>query len=86
MIVSGCAAADILANNASEVQLRTDYSNGLIRLVQPADALAEKNIRLLWMMQDPVLKERLPSQLSSVDNRKINICNKAAKEVAALFT
>ncbi|XP_015524446.1 N-acetylneuraminate (7)9-O-acetyltransferase [Neodiprion pinetum] len=81
MVVAGCAAADILVNNASEVKLYTDYSRGLVRLVQPADALAEKGIRLLWMMQDPVLKERLPSQLSSIDNTKINVCNKAATEI-----
>lgn len=81
MVVAGCAAADILANNASETQLYADYSRGLVRLVQPADALAEKGIKFLWVVQDPVLKERLPSQLSSIDNRKINICNKAAAEV-----
>lgn len=81
LIIAGCAAADILANNISETQLYSDYSMGLVRLVQPADILAKKDSQVLWVMQDPVVKERLPAQLSVIDNTQINVCNKAAIEV-----
>ncbi|XP_023288238.1 N-acetylneuraminate 9-O-acetyltransferase [Orussus abietinus] len=81
MIVAGCAAADILRNNASDMRLYSEYSSGLIRLVQPADALGRKGSRFLWTMQDPVLKERLPIHLSAIDNAQINLCNKASFEI-----
>lgn len=81
MIVGGSAAADILANNVSEMNFYADYSSGLIRLVQPADALIKKGSRFLWMMQDPVLQENLPVHLMGISNRHIHICNKAAVEV-----
>ncbi|KAI4477252.1 PREDICTED: CAS1 domain-containing protein 1 [Polistes canadensis] len=81
LIIAGCAAADILANNISETQLYSDYSMGLVRLIQPADILAKKDSQVLWVMQDPVVKERLPAQLSVIDNAQINLCNKAAIEI-----
>ncbi|KAK0088556.1 hypothetical protein PV326_004800 [Microctonus aethiopoides] len=81
MIVGGSAAADILANNVSEMNFYADYSSGLIRLVQPADTLIKKGSRFLWMMQDPVLQENLPAHLMGISNRHIHICNKAAVEV-----
>lgn len=81
VIVAGSAAAVILANNNSDTQLYSEYSAGLIRLVQPVDFLAKKGSRFLWLLQDPVLKERLPAQLSSLDNKQINLCNKAAEKV-----
>ncbi|XP_034943089.1 N-acetylneuraminate 9-O-acetyltransferase [Chelonus insularis] len=81
MVIGGCAAADILANNASDMNLYTEYTNGLVKLVQPADALAKKGSKFLWMMQDPISKENLPAQLASIDNSQINICNKAAAEI-----
>lgn len=85
MIVAGCGVEDIQANNASDSQLYADYSTGLVRLVQPADALVKKDCKFLWMMQDPVTKETLPAHLSGIDNRQINVCNKAAKEVNYLL-
>jgi len=81
IIVAGSAAAAILANNNSDTQLYSEYSTGLIRLVQPVDFLAKKGSRFLWLLQDPILKERLPAQLSSLDNKQINLCNKAAEKV-----
>ena len=81
MIVAGCATVDIIANNASDVMLHSVFSTDLIKLVRPADVLAQKGSRFLWTMQDPVLKERLPTQLSNIDNRQIDICNRAASEV-----
>ncbi|XP_015108455.1 N-acetylneuraminate 9-O-acetyltransferase [Diachasma alloeum] len=81
MIVAGCAAADILSHNASHTRLYSEYSNGLVRLVQPADALVKRGSQFLWMMQDPVLKENLPAHLTGLDNKQINLCNKAAYEV-----
>lgn len=57
---------------------------GLVRLVQPVEFLAKRNTRLLWVLQDPVLKERLPAQLVGIDNRQINLCNKAAVKVSFL--
>ncbi|KMQ93180.1 cas1 domain-containing protein 1 [Lasius niger] len=80
VIVAGSAAAVILAKNNSDTQLYSEYSTGLIRLVQPVDFLAKKGSRFLWLLQDPVLKERLPAQLSSLDNKQINLCNKAAEK------
>lgn len=71
----------ILANNNSDTQLYSEYTMGLVRLVQPVDYLSKKNTKYLWMLQDPVLKERLPTQLSGIDNRQINLCNKAAVKV-----
>lgn len=81
MVVGGCGVGDILANNASDTHLYTEYSTGLVRLVQPADTMSKKNCQFLWMMQDPVVKENLPATLADIDNRQINICNKAADEV-----
>lgn len=81
LIISGCGATTILANNNSDAQLYSEYSMGLVRLVQPVDFLAKKNTKYLWMLQDPVLKERLPAQLSGIDNRQINLCNKAAIKI-----
>ncbi|XP_015593791.1 N-acetylneuraminate 9-O-acetyltransferase [Cephus cinctus] len=81
MIIAGCAVADILKNNVSNDQLYSEYSTGLTRLVQPADTLAQKGSQFLWMMQDPVIKERLPVQLATIDNWQINICNKAAVKI-----
>lgn len=81
LIISGCGAMTILANNNSDTQLYSEYSMGLVRLVQPVDFLAKKNTKYLWMLQDPVIKERLPAQLSGIDNRQINLCNKAAIKV-----
>ncbi|XP_043289207.1 N-acetylneuraminate 9-O-acetyltransferase isoform X2 [Venturia canescens] len=81
MVVAGCAAEDIQANNASDSQLYAEYSTGLVRLVQPADEIARKGGRFLWMMQDPIVKEILPAHLLGIDNRQINVCNKAAKEI-----
>lgn len=83
VIVAGSAAAVILANNNSDTQL-SEYSTGLVRLVQPVDFLAKKGSRFLWLLQDPVLKERLPAQLSSLDNKQINLCNKAAEKVISM--
>ena len=83
VIVAGSAAAVILANNNSDTQLYSEYNTGLIRLVQPIDFLAKKNSQFLWLLQDPVLKERLPAQLSSLDNKQINLCNKAAEKVTS---
>lgn len=82
VIVAGSAAATILANNNSDTQLYSEYNTGLIRLVQPIDFLAKKGSQFLWLLQDPVLKERLPVQLLSLDNKQINLCNKAAEKVA----
>lgn len=84
VIVAGSAAAVILANNNSDTQLNSEYSRGLFRLVQPVDFLAKKGSRFLWLLQDPVLKERLPAQLSSLDNKQINLCNKAAEKVTPM--
>lgn len=81
LIISGCGATTILANNNSDAQLYSEYSMGLVRLVQPVDFLVKKNTKYLWMLQDPVLKERLPAQLSGIDNRQINLCNRAAIKV-----
>ncbi|XP_012341881.1 N-acetylneuraminate 9-O-acetyltransferase isoform X4 [Apis florea] len=81
LIISGCGAMTILANNNSDTQLYSEYSMGLVRLVQPVDFLAKKNTKYLWMLQDPVVKERLSVQLSGIDNRQINLCNKAAIKI-----
>ncbi|OAD62072.1 CAS1 domain-containing protein 1 [Eufriesea mexicana] len=81
LIISGCGAMTILANNNSDTQLYSEYSMGLVRLVQPVDFLAKKHTKYLWMLQDPVLKERLSAQLSGIDNRQINLCNKAAIKI-----
>lgn len=81
VIVAGSATAAILANNNSDTQLYSAYNTGLIRLVQPIDFLAKKGSQFLWLLQDPVLKERLPVQLLSLDNKQINLCNKAAEKV-----
>ncbi|XP_024892090.1 N-acetylneuraminate 9-O-acetyltransferase isoform X2 [Temnothorax curvispinosus] len=81
VIVTGSAAAAILANNNSDTQLYSEYNTGLIRLVQPIDFLAKKGSQFLWLLQDPVLKERLPVQLLSLDNKQINLCNKAAEKI-----
>lgn len=81
MIIAGCAVADILANNASDLTLHSIYSRNLMQLVRPAEVLAQKGTRFLWTLQDPILKERLSPQLSNVDNRQIDVCNKAAIEV-----
>ncbi|XP_043525407.1 N-acetylneuraminate 9-O-acetyltransferase [Frieseomelitta varia] len=81
LIISGCGAKTILANNNSDAQLYSEYSMGLVRLVQPVDFLVKKNTKYLWMLQDPVLKERLPAQLSGIGNRQINLCNKAAIKI-----
>lgn len=81
IIVAGSATAAILANNNSDTQLYLEYKTGLIRLVQPIDFLAKKRSQFLWLLQDPVLKERLPAQLLSLDNKRINMCNKAAEKV-----
>lgn len=67
--------------NTTETILYTKYSEGLVKLVQPADVLSQKGTRFLWMMQDPVLEERLPNHLVGIDNRQINVCNRAAEEV-----
>lgn len=83
VIVAGSAAATILVNNNSDTQLYSEYNTGLIRLVQPIDFLAKKGSEFLWLLQDPVLKERLPVQLLSLDNKQINLCNKAAEKVAS---
>jgi len=85
VIVAGSAAAVILANNNSDVQLYSEYNTGLIRLVQPIDFLAKKGSQFLWLLQDPVLKERLPAQLLSLDNKQINLCNKAAEKVTLII-
>lgn len=81
MIIAGCAVADILANNASDLMLHSIYSRNLVKLVRPAEVLSQKGCRFLWTLQDPILKERLPPQLANVDNRQIDVCNKAAAEV-----
>ncbi|XP_043483656.1 N-acetylneuraminate 9-O-acetyltransferase [Leptopilina heterotoma] len=81
MIIAGCAVADILANNASDLTLHSIYSRNLMKLVRPAEVVAQKGTRFLWTLQDPILKERLSPQLSNVDNRQIDVCNKAAIEV-----
>lgn len=84
VIVAGSAAAVILANNNSDTQLYSEYTTGLIRLVQPVDFLAKKGSQFLWLLQDPVLKERLPAQLSSLDNRQISLCNTEAEKVTLI--
>jgi len=81
VIVAGSAAATILANNNSDTQLYSEYSTSLIRLVQPVDFLTKKGSQFLWLLQDPVLKERLPAQFSSIDNKQISLCNRAAEKV-----
>ncbi|XP_031826197.1 N-acetylneuraminate (7)9-O-acetyltransferase isoform X2 [Nomia melanderi] len=81
LIIAGNAAMTILANNNSDTRLYSEYSIGLVRLVQPVDFLTKKNTRFLWVLQDPVLKERLPAQLAGIDNRQINLCNKAALKI-----
>lgn len=84
MVVAGCGVDDIQAYNASDSQLYAEYSTGLVRLVQPADELVKRGGRFLWMVQDPIVKEILPAHLSGIENRQINVCNKAAKEVNIL--
>ncbi|KAH0950153.1 hypothetical protein HN011_002784 [Eciton burchellii] len=81
VIVVGSAAATILANNNSDTQLYSEYSTGLIRLVQPVDFLTKKGSQFLWLLQDPVLKERLSAQFSSIDNKQISLCNRAAEKI-----
>ncbi|XP_078042610.1 N-acetylneuraminate (7)9-O-acetyltransferase [Augochlora pura] len=81
LIIAGNAVMTILANNNSDTQLNSEYSRGLVRLVQPVDFMAKKNTRFLWVLQDPVLKERLPADLAGVDNKQINLCNKAALKI-----
>lgn len=81
MIVAGSAVYDILANNASDENLYTEYSTGLVKLVEPADKLDKKGTLFIWMMQDPVIKETLPAYFTNVDNSQINICNRAAIEM-----
>lgn len=83
VIVAGSATAAILANNNSDTQLYSEYKTGLIRLVQPIDFLAKKDSQFLWLLQDPVLKERLPAQLLSLDSKRINLFNKAAEKVTS---
>lgn len=63
------------------MQLYSNYSLGLIRLLQPANVLTKRDSQILWMMQDPVVKDRLPSRFSMIENKHINVCNKAAVEV-----
>ncbi|XP_008560455.1 N-acetylneuraminate 9-O-acetyltransferase isoform X1 [Microplitis demolitor] len=81
MIIAGCGAFDILTSNASDTNLYTNYSSGLIKLVRPAEVLAKKGTQFLWMLQDPIVNENLPAYLASIDNKQINICNKAAVKV-----
>lgn len=86
MIIAGCGAFDILTSNASDTNLYTNYSSGLIKLVRPAEVLAKKGTQFLWMLQDPIVNENLPAYLASIDNKQINICNKAAVKVFINFT
>lgn len=81
LIIAGCGAADILANADNIMQLYSNYSLGLIRLLQPANILYKRDSQIVWMIQDPVEKERLPTRLSRIENSHINLCNKAAEEV-----
>ena len=41
--------------------------------------------RVLWMLQDPVVHEKLSPERAAITNDQIDIYNKAAMEVRNLF-
>ncbi|XP_066590612.1 N-acetylneuraminate 9-O-acetyltransferase [Prorops nasuta] len=81
LIITGCGAADLVSFNSSDLQFLSEYHTNLTKLLLPFESLTKKGTHLLWVLQDPVVKERLPVQYSNLDNRQINLVNKAAREI-----
>lgn len=79
VVISGCGLYSIRSSNASESVL-SEYKVNLTRLVQPAESLQNKT-RILWMVQAPVVEEKLNNDLPMITNTHINEYNNAALEV-----
>lgn len=80
VIIAGSATWSIKESNAS-LQTLEDYKVNLTRLVQAIDALAGKKSRVLWTLQEPVVREKLHSARSMITNEQIDLYNNAAKEI-----
>ncbi|RZF39634.1 hypothetical protein LSTR_LSTR001155 [Laodelphax striatellus] len=80
VIVAGCGTWSINRSNKSNAALR-DYSTNLTMLVQSIDDLVERNSRVLWVLQEPVVEDKLKPSHAAITNQQIYLYNRAAVDV-----
>ncbi|XP_039285446.1 N-acetylneuraminate 9-O-acetyltransferase-like [Nilaparvata lugens] len=81
VIVAGSGTWSINRSNKSNAALR-DYSTNLTMLVQSIDELVEKGSRVLWVLQEPVVEDKLTPSHAGITNQQIYLYNRAAVDVS----
>ncbi|GAB6019038.1 hypothetical protein CHUAL_000666 [Chamberlinius hualienensis] len=79
VIVTGSATWAIKESNGSE-QALIEYKNNLTKLVPQFNRLSTRS-KVLWMLQDPVVHEKLSLNRKSITNELIDSYNRAALEI-----
>ncbi|KAF2361372.1 Cas1p 10 TM acyl transferase domain [Trinorchestia longiramus] len=79
LLVFGSGLHYIRDYNGSSEALH-DYTSNITLLVESAESLPETS-HVLWMLQEPVLPERLEQQKAHITNRLIDQYNRAAMQV-----
>jgi len=79
VIVTGSATWSIKESNAS-LNALLSYKDSLAKLVPNFDRLAPTT-KVLWMLQDPIVPDKLEEARRAITNEQIDLYNKAAMEI-----
>ncbi|KAK4300437.1 hypothetical protein Pmani_027363 [Petrolisthes manimaculis] len=79
LIVMGGATHDIKDSNGSSQALE-QYKSNLMDLLSSLDQIGSRT-RVLWMLQDPVVHEKLKPEQCAITNDQLDLYNMAAMEV-----
>lgn len=78
VVVTGSATWSIKESNSSEEALLS-YKDNLAKLVSSFNRLRETKV--IWMLQDPIIPDKLDESRQSITNEQIDLYNKAAMEI-----
>ncbi|XP_064107706.1 N-acetylneuraminate 9-O-acetyltransferase-like isoform X1 [Macrobrachium nipponense] len=79
LIVIGSATHTIKISNGSSLALE-EYKKNLTHIASALHQIGNKT-RVLWMLQDPVVPERLKPERAAITNDQLDLYNMAAMEV-----
>ena len=79
IVVTGSGTWSIKTSNASTTSLE-EYKTNLTRLLSQMDAFGNSG-QVLWVLQDPVVPEKLSKDRQMISNEQIDMYNKAALDV-----
>lgn len=79
IVVTGSATHAIKVSNASLVALE-QYRQNLTRLMPLMEEMGDTS-QILWVLQDPVVEERLSPDRIMITNEQIDLYNEAAMEI-----